>query len=158
MRIILAFCLFVFLTGCNIESKLQPVADYYKLWSRPGTMELEVKKTLMECGWPSPDPSGSGLDVAHMTRNDKALADLCMKKAGFSYRDPFGYNGSFCKLDPTLPACQPGAEIPKPSKEKRMNTRYCKDYWDYEYCMKYAPYPEGCANNDPRNIPDECFP
>ena len=150
--------LFLILSGCNIESKFQPVPDYYKLWTKDDATELDVKKALIECGWPSPNPSGSGPDVNHMTTNDMALAELCMKHSGFSHHDPFGHNGSFCKLDRTLPACQPGAEIPKPSKERRLNSPYCKRKMSYEYCLKHAPYPENCIHNNYQKPPEECFP
>ena len=152
------FFLMILLSGCNIASKFQPVSDAYLLWTKPGATELDVKKALMECGWPSPSPSGQGPDVAHMSLNDMALADLCLIKAGFTYHDPFKMNGSFCRLDPSLPACQPGAEIPKPSKERRLKSEYCKRKTDYQYCLKHGLYPPGCVNNDYQNPPLECFP
>lgn len=157
MRWIVPF-LIIGLAGCSIRSKFQPVPDEYLLWTKPGATELDVKKALMECGLPSPSPSGSGPDVAHMNRNDNALVDLCLMGSGFTYHNPFKRNSSYCKNDPSLPACQPGAEIPKPSKELRLNSEYCKRKTDYQYCLKHAEYPEGCMNNDYKNPPLECFP
>ena len=152
------FFLMILLSGCNIASRFQPVPDYYLLWTKPGATELDVKRALMECGWPSPSPTGSGPDVAHMSRNDKALANLCMIRAGFTYHDPFKMNGGYCKLDPSLPACQPGAEIPKPSKDRRLNSEYCKIIRDHDYCLAHSPYPDLCTHEDDFTLYPECFP
>lgn len=152
------FFLVVILSGCNIASKFQPLPDYYLVWTKPGTTELDVKKALMECGLPSPSPTGNGPDVAHMSLNDMALSDLCMVNAGFTYHDSFKRNSSFCKSYPSLPACQPGAKIPKPSKALRLNNDLCKRKTDYQYCIKHAPHPERCINNDYKNPPLECLP
>ena len=149
---------FLVLAGCNIESKFQPVPDAYLLWTKQGATTVDVKKTLLECGFPSPSPSAYGPDVAHMNMNDKVLAKRCMRNAGFTYHDPFKSNSSLCNLYPDLPACQPGASIPKPSKERRLNSPYCKRKMSYEYCLKHAPYPENCIHNNYQKPPEECLP
>lgn len=150
--------LMMILSGCNLSSKFQPVPNAYLLWTKPGSTELDVKKALMECGWPSPFPSGSGSDVAHMNRNDKALANLCMKNSGFIYHDPFKTNSSYCKTFPDLPACQPGAEISKPSQERRLNSERCKIIRDHDYCLAHSDYPDMCIHDDDFVLYPECFP
>ena len=155
---LIVFLVVMTLSGCHISSKFKPIPDAYLLWTKPGATELDVKKALMECGKPSPAPSAYGPDVAHMSLNDKALANLCMIQAGFTYHDPFKMNSSYCKLEPSLPACQPGAEIPKPSKERRLKSEYCKIKTNYDYCVKHAPYPEGCSNQDYANPSLVCLP
>lgn len=119
------------MTGC-IKSSFQPIPPLYMLWVKSGASHLDVKMALMECGWPSPNPSGYGQDTADMSPNDRALTNLCMEKSGFATKDPFnGY-----KLIPTCeqpyqvkyPACQPNAIIPTRSVERRLNSAYCKGY------------------------------
>ena len=119
------------LSGC-LKSSFKPIPPYYQLWSKPGASPLNVKVALLECGWPSPSPSGYGADVASMSANDKTLADLCMEKSGFISKDPFnGYRQSrTCNAPWTakFPACQPDAVIPTRSVERRLNSEYCKTW------------------------------
>ena len=131
----------------------KPRPPYYSDWTKPGATVLDVKKIILECGWPSPDPSNREIQRAEMTLNDQALTELCMMRSGFICQDK-----SWCHYQPDLPACQPGAGIPKPSVERRLNGRYCTIKRSFEGCVKNAAYPEKCIERDFCVIVPECLP
>jgi len=101
-------------------------------WIKSGASPYESKVALLECGWPSPWPTGYGSDVARLSANDKTLADRCMEISGFRYNDPFsGYRQKLVCSDTWVakyPACQPDAAIPTRSVERRLNSYYCTNY------------------------------
>jgi hypothetical protein len=121
----------IIFAGC-IKTSFQPIPPYYKLWIKPENSPLDSRIALLECGWPSPWPTGHGSDVATMSANDKTLADRCMEISGFSYKDPFnGYRRKLICSDPWVakyPACQHDAIIPTRSVERRLNSYYCTGY------------------------------
>ncbi len=131
----------------------KPIPPAYLDWTKPGATVLDVKKIFLECGWPNPDPGNSDIERAGMTINDRVMAELCMLRAGFVCRDK-----TWCHYHPNLPACQPDAQIPTPSVERRLNSRYCKIERSYEGCVKHARYPEKCKEQDFRVIVPECLP
>ena len=140
------------------ECGAKPISPYYLDWIKPGATVLDVKKIILECGWPSPDPKNSEIERAGMTINDAELARLCMKRSGFRRLNPRDMAISSCGHYPDLPACQPDAQIPIPSVDRRLNSRYCKIERSYEGCVKYARYPEKCKEQDFRVIVPECLP
>lgn len=151
------------LAGCGLKQSMQPIPDYFHLWKKPGASLLDVRKSLLECGWPTASPSGYGPDVAMMSPNDKVLADLCMENDGYRYTSPFhGYQViNACALFSNrqdYPACQPGAVIPKPTVERRLNSWHCKLELDYDYCLKHAVRPSLCRPDDFMHPPPECRP
>ncbi len=140
-----------------------PVPPEYKAWSRPGATLLDVKKVMLECGFPTPETLNSDMKIVGMTSNDCALADLCMQKVGFIRHSFFGSgSGTTCHYEPALPACQPGAIIPTPSVERRLNSWWCNpDYTFYGCVQRDDRFPERCVKYDYRkrdNLPPECLP
>jgi hypothetical protein len=147
------FLSFLFISGCSLRQSHQPIPDFYLLWSKPGSSLLDTRKTLLECGSPSPAPWGKDLF------GEKYVAVvMCMKQAGYLYRDPFEGSGKICEKHFELPACQPGAEISRPSATLRLNSEYCRRKTNHDYCAKTAPNPEGCSYNDYKKTPPECLP
>lgn len=151
----------IFFSGC-IKASFQPIPPLFMLWKKPGATQLEVKMALLECGKPSPNPTGYGAEVANISPNERVLADLCMEKSGFVTQDPF----SAYKVVPTckqsyhasFPACQPDAIIPTRSVERRLNSWYCKLKTDHDYCLKHAVVPSACKQDNIKYLPPECQP
>ncbi len=139
-----------------------PPRPAYLDWTKTGSTVLDVKKIILECGWPSPDPWLSQIEAAGMTINDQVLSRLCMIRSGFVSRDSRDMKIYYCIDDPTLPACQPGAIIPTPSVERRLNSWWCNpDYTFYGCVQRDDRFPERCVKYDYRkrdNLPPECLP
>lgn len=149
----------LFIGGCfgdySIRNIDKPVPDYYQLWEKVGSNQLDIKKKLLECG--GNNPAG---DMTSM--NAAALTYMCMVQAG--YFPLSSVNGSRKNIDswcinwPDLPACQPGAEIPTPRIERRLNSHYCKSAMNYQFCKDTTRNPAACERMDFDNPPLECLP
>ncbi len=157
-----AVILLTLLVGCT--KPFQPMKPGYKLWSKAGASDLDVKKAMLECGEPTPDPTVQSFVYAFGLRDDDSqlnyffLTDSCMENAGFK---PHRYTvAEYCSWDrhKHLPACQPGAEIPEPSVERRVNSWWCKIKTDYEYCKQHAVNPPACDPEGYKKPPPECLP
>jgi hypothetical protein len=159
MFIVLVAMLFV---AC--AKPFQPPPPEYKMWSKRGASELDIKKALLECGKPSPDPTFDSYKYAFGLEDDDSqynaifLTDACMEKA--SYQPRVYTVKQSCSWDryKHLPACQPGAEIPTPSVERRLNSWHCKIKTDYDYCLKHAVNPGACNPEGHKKPPPECLP
>jgi len=119
------------LTGCFgplTREYYQPLPPAYKSWAKlkPEISELRVKKDLLECGADGASTI-SDLVVKNFDDNNSFLADFCMESLG--YKHPSNYTTKQLCTHPDwkpLPACQPNAIIPKPSVERRLNSKYCQ--------------------------------
>lgn len=155
MIINLTFFVLVFLlSGCT-EKAFKPVPDEYFLWTKPGMSLIDVKKSLLECG--EPTPAGTGEAFSLMTDNEHAIVEVCMRRLGYTFE--YGDYASICSTRPelNLPACQSGAQIPAPSVEMRLNSDYCKRKRGYQFCKDTAPNPAACERMDFNNPPAECL-
>lgn len=151
--------------GYNIRNIDKPAPLPYESWIKPGTTQLDVKKALLECGDPAPETNSfvyeKALDLkgSDSQLNHSLLTHACMEKSGFVYRWKYTF-ADFCSWGrhKHLPACQPGAVIPKRSVERRLNSWYCKLKTDRNYCRKHAFVPAACDNSkkDYNNPPPEC--
>ncbi|PCI41847.1 MAG: hypothetical protein COB41_10230 [Proteobacteria bacterium] len=153
MRLILIMLLLSILTtGCN-KAYFQPPPPEYEIWSKSGASELDVKKAMLECGMNNPfgetDPK-----LYPYNRNRYYLARFCMESEGYIER---GMNvREACRLYPETPACQPDAVIPKPSVERRLNSKYCQhaksmiDPAEFKQCLVEAANPRDSAT------PEDC--
>jgi hypothetical protein len=140
------------LSACS--GAFQPPPPDYAIWTRPNANSLDIKKTLLECGAASPGGAASGF-----THNQVALVSICMRQLGYTKKVPPARDDPhICVMHPSLPACQPGAEIPKPSVERRLNSWWCKLHFYYDYCIKHAVVPAACHPDDKKNPPPECLP
>jgi hypothetical protein len=119
------------LSGCFGFVPFQPNSYQYERWSKSGASELEVRIAMLECGYPSPfGVNDRGLGVIS-SANDIALMIKCKKNNGFFYDDKT-YN--FCDGFRELPACQPGAFVPKRESSTRINSPFCKKYVNADAC------------------------
>jgi hypothetical protein len=149
------------ISGC-VRSYFQPALPEYEYWKKPGATELEIKKSLLECGSPSPNPLFDLFKHDYKLTNEGAanrslMVSFCMESIGYTK------NLSVKKLctlshNEQLPVCMHKVPIYQPSVERRLNSKYCKRKSSYDYCVKTAMYPNGCKHNDYNNIVPECLP
>ncbi len=165
--------LFLGVTGCR--SAFQPPPASFERWTRPGTSSHHIMASLMECGYPSPGPNIDEWNSAYGTiwRAPKLLAAKCMESQG--YTEKFGEGSkSECRyysfaetrkyltgeqIEALERACAPGAPVPLPNVEKRLNSAYCKvkTYRDYPQCQQIVPQDSGSetrAASHPESVPE----
>lgn len=155
------------LTGCfgySISNIDKPNPFTYETWQQKGKSITDIKISLLECGEPSvfeinyDSYEKVGIYGRDETINYGYLVSRCMENIGYRQkRRTWFYNEKTCdSLDAKkYPACQAGAEIPKPNKEKRLTSHYCKVAKnEYQKCKNNADYYK-C--NEKSYIPWECF-
>ena len=153
MRVFLmSFLLSVIVVSCYPLSPAyyQPPRENYETFEKTGPSELDVKKTMLECG-------ESPIADKNADINTSLLADWCMEQSG--YKSDVMSMEETCKLEDykQYPACQPGAVIPKPSVERRLNSKYCQyarsliDPVEYQRCLK-----EDAANPLDSTTAEDC--
>jgi hypothetical protein len=105
----------------------------YEYWGKNGASALDVKKAMLECGFPGvyewPNWSTS-------SKNEVALMYRCMEISGFSYS---GDEGSFCDgwRDNTKPvACGENVSVPVRSVKERINSEFCRRYPMTDVCER----------------------
>lgn len=152
-RLIILIALFV--SGCTFKP-FQPPTMTYEDWLDDKHSEFEVKKALLECGYPSPFadyPSRYHYNTKEFYEKSKeTFTDntyienyKCMLKAGFvnTRKQSFYCNDSDglpCVKDPkcpqTPPACDlPLSQIPDRSIKKRLESDFCKKYPKADVCQ-----------------------
>jgi len=156
MKFVLAIFILLFGTGCHFKESFQPSEAAYYYYQKPSATKLDVEKAMLECGI---EPiQGYSADTGKYDVNTALLASACMERLGF--RDIEGW--SFERLcnrehNAKYPACQPGAVIPKPSVERRLNSKYCQharsliDPVEYQRCLK-----EDAANSLDSTTAEDC--
>lgn len=152
-------CFLVGVSGCINPEAFRPSPPYYESWGKMGATELDVKKALLECG--DTHPAGGPKE----SLNEVALVYYCMVGNGYT---PRGFKGriedstSLCRIHADLPICQPDALVPKPSIELRLNSRYCRQYLNYNDCLSYLSSSSVgvhvCSRRNYRAPPLECLP
>lgn len=159
----------LFFLGCSTYMEqvvYKPAPATYQEWSKSGASTLDIKKSLLACGKPSPDISFEIYEkVFNISRYDEmaymnklALEGFCMERAGYKYNGLYNPKKT-CSLEKykNVPACQPDAVIPTPSVERRLNSWYCKIKTDYDYCLKNALAPQLCNPEEIKTPPPECL-
>ena len=81
-----------------------------------------------------------------------------MEAAGFAHKDRSVGERCAWTDRSSLPACQPNADIPKPSVERRLNSWWCRIKTDYKYCRRHAVNPAACKPEGHKHPPPECLP
>lgn len=121
-RIVVIALLILVVNGC--AKPFQPVPPTFKMWQKTGVSEVDIKKALLECGYPTPFGVRGGKAERSVTENEYSFSQLCMEESGFKYRDR-----RYCDLVPRLEACQPGSSqfVPKRNINRRLNSAYCID-------------------------------
>jgi hypothetical protein len=120
------FATFIVLAcGCR---PFQPPNNEDDLWHQRGKSRIDVKKSLLECGFA--DTSGHSMDPSI----DFLAACVCMERIGYTREitrlgdvSPICENGWAKKS----PECQPSAVIPTPSVERRLNSKSCQSKSKY---------------------------
>ncbi|QIE17497.1 hypothetical protein [Xanthomonas oryzae] len=130
-RLIILIIILLNLTSCFGFKPFQPNPDEYEMWSAVGASQLDVKKAMLECGYPTPFGIRSRELNIFPSPDEMALTDRCMKKSGFFYKDR-SYN--FCRTFHEISACQPDAIIPHRELSRRINSQYCKKYTKADAC------------------------
>ncbi len=148
MKRLLILVIFL-ISGCA-SKPFQPPTKTYQDWVDGKHSELEIKKALLECGYPTPfadyPPYGTN---ASFSKNTYVKNYKCMLKAGFV--NNLKHHPSHICYDSTgLPCnkdikCQPRplacdlswSEIPDRSIKKRLESDYCqhKLYRTYPVCQ-----------------------
>ncbi|WP_185821557.1 hypothetical protein [Xanthomonas sp. GW] len=119
------------IAGCFGFVPFQPNRDQDEMWSATGKSRAEVQKAMLECGYPNLSSiSGRGSDK-YPSENEIAIMFRCMQHSGFTYGDE-GFD--FCKGYENIPACQPGAIIPKRDLGLRINSNFCKSHVNADAC------------------------
>ncbi|MGM0516888.1 MAG: hypothetical protein ACQER6_04745 [Pseudomonadota bacterium] len=142
----------------------KPAPKTYEKWMTGDTTRLDARKALLECGAPSPDPTGwtyqaVGLIDLYDQLNRAFIVTACMESAG--HRARWGGLSESCGLQrqyKKLEACQPNANVPKLSVERRLNSWWCRIHTDYEFCRNHAVNPSACDPDDHKHPPPECLP
>ena len=146
----------LFISGCA-SKPFQPPTKTYEDWIDGRHSELEIKKALLECGYPSPFtdyPSHMNskefiekMKGGVFNRDTYVKNHRCMLKAGFvnNMKESF-----YCDDSPGLPCvkdkvCQPVStscdlpwdKIPDRNITKRLESDYCKHkiYRTYPVCQ-----------------------
>lgn len=128
-RKIITILLISILPGCSLGHLDQPPGPLHEVYVKKGADELEVKKALMECGYPAPYyVTWQGYDL---TDNQAVEYTSCMEKSGFRVTERVGRDAAcYTYRNENLPACKPNAVIPSRSVSRRLNSAYCKEWKD----------------------------
>jgi len=160
--ILITLLLLIMLTGCT-HKPFQPPRDEYEMWLTPDVSRIDVFKSLLECGMTDPLDGNVELN-GQFDLNGYVAAKRCMESLGY-----VNVHSPICSESSTLPACQPGAKIPKPSVERRLNSKYCQSARDmiseekYQQCLmnlasKYERVTEKDCAYWHRDLVEECQP
>jgi hypothetical protein len=118
------------LSGCDCRrslcvSNIGKAVPAYQLWEKSRESDLDVLKAYLECGGEYPYVGSP------KNPDDIVFTYVCLENSGYM-------KVSYLDRQPTCskeynkgsPACQPGAVIPTPSVERRLNGSYCKKDWN----------------------------
>jgi hypothetical protein len=132
MKILIISFFACILSGCDIGGlSIRNIdaypPDLYTQWNTPGKSNLDTKKSLLECGFKS--PYNYELSTPEdWDMNYEISMNICMEHLGY-IRSGWSPGFPICsdKTYKIQKNChQPGADIIKPSAERRLNSRYCK--------------------------------
>lgn len=134
---LLAILLAVCTSSCLPKNAFAPPPDAYEHWLRPGSDDVTTWKHMLECNYPEPFRGGRGIEDGERTFDQVVASMICMERLGYSYLDekrvirvcesPAGWRGSA--------SCLPGAKIPVPDMNRRLNSGYCKRYPQSRACV-----------------------
>jgi hypothetical protein len=98
------------------------------LWHQPGKSYVDVKKSLLECGF-------SDFFTKMAPSIDYLAASVCVERLGYvrekshvSGKNPVCANEWY----KDKPSCQRDAVIPTPNVERRLNSEYCQSPYHYD--------------------------
>jgi hypothetical protein len=73
------------ISGCFGGEPFQPPPPEFENWSKTGVTDLDVKKAMLECGYPSPYQAAQWRIGQAVTQEEFALMYVCMKSYGFVF-------------------------------------------------------------------------
>jgi hypothetical protein len=118
----------IILAGCDCKrgaciSNIGKYTYTYQTWEKPGNNDLDVLKAYLECGGNYPYMGSSGIP------GEGVFTSICLENAGYT-KVAYSERKPVCSkpYNQKYPACQPGAVIPTPSVERRLNSEFCKKY------------------------------
>jgi hypothetical protein len=135
MQVTLKRCAMFFIicsaTGCFYKPFRPPPYDY-EVWRKDGVTTEDVKKMILECGYPDLFAS---LKYA-FGPDDSVAAARCMEYQGFEQIDNYYRWQSRCRFDPlrSLDVCAPNFAVPLPSRQRRVSSPYCRDWPKSKFC------------------------
>jgi len=148
MSFVLVKIILLCVTGCT-----NPFPGIDEKWHKHGSIKLDIRKAILECGAPNPVHYEHG----DFRRELNALASihLCMVKSGFRYK-----NGpiDWCREQPEGRLAVCSEPIPTRSVSRRLESPYCKRRTDRAYCIKMASDPASCERFNFNSPPPECLP
>jgi hypothetical protein len=121
----------VCLSGCFGWEPFQPPPPEFESWSKAGVSSLDVKKAMLECGYPSPYEAVEWRPGVVITQEESASMYMCMKSNGFVFVEG---RYDFCDYSKDLKACKPGATIPRRDINKRINGIFCRVHPGDQVC------------------------
>jgi hypothetical protein len=120
------------LTACFYRKPFQPNPYEYERWSRPGDDQLDVRKAMLECGYPSPNGVRDRMINAEATPEEIALMYMCMESNGYLYD---GKAHDVCRSGySSVRACRLEESPPKRDVTKRLNGRFCQVFPSADVC------------------------
>jgi hypothetical protein len=132
MMQMMAFMLIVaMLSGCLGYKPFQPNPHESERWSKPGQDEFGVRKTMLECGYPSPNGVRDRMVSLNATPDEIVLMYKCMSNSGFLYD---GRKCDVCKSYADVMSCQPNVVVPKPEASRRLDSKFCHVYPRADVC------------------------
>lgn len=119
--------------GCAGREPFQPPPPEYKMWRKAGASDVDVKISLLECGYPDPFSSGK----YSWGENEAVLADICMQADGFNFQSDREWRSVACpaSLESRIPACGPGTKPPRRSVELRLGSPFCQKFPSADACQ-----------------------
>jgi hypothetical protein len=127
----LVFMFSTILTACFGYKPFQPNPFEYERWSKAGEEETNVRKAMLECGYPSPNGVRDRMVSMSATPDDVVMMYRCMTNSGYLYD---GKNYDVCGTESGLASCQPGVPAPSRDVNKRLNSQFCKRFPHADVC------------------------
>ncbi|MBB3832663.1 hypothetical protein FHR55_000829 [Xanthomonas arboricola] len=125
------FILFIFifiLAGCIPMASRSPPPDDYETWKKAGSNDLDVWKTMLECGYASPFRPREKFADGYRTEEQVTDSMLCIQKMGY-VKYVNGKVSLVCDgFRGALLPCKYGFKVREPGVETRINSGYCKRY------------------------------
>jgi hypothetical protein len=115
------------LVACINFEPFQPPPPVYKQWKKEGARQIDIQKSMLECGYLSPYGNPGITDM-----NSIVLMHRCMEASGYVYNDGAGDFCSGFKYQP--PACNPKTPAPQRKVVIRINSKFCHAHQHSPIC------------------------
>jgi hypothetical protein len=120
------------ISGCLGWEPFQPPPPEFESWAKVDVTSLNVKKAMLECGYPSPYQAAQWQAGKAVTQEEFAEMYMCMKSSGFVFA---GGRYDFCEHSRNLKACRSGVAPPARDINKRINGTFCHAHSNDPVCL-----------------------